>query len=168
MDEKKLFFMQQAYGTLFSVTNKIQAKGDETFKNLTSRQMMVIVAIVHLKEDETTINNIARKLGTTKQSTKQMISSMESKGYIKTIPSKSDKRAVNIRITELGEIIALECGEKALGFFETLFNNFTEEEVEMLWTLLKKLYSFDGEEQDGFEENMHFGEEKYFEKYGNK
>jgi hypothetical protein len=26
--------------------------------------------------------------------------------------------------------------------------------METLWSLLKKLYSFDGEEQDGFEENV--------------
>jgi hypothetical protein len=28
------------------------------------------------------------------------------------------------------------------------------EEMETLWNLLKKLYRFDGEEQDGFEENI--------------
>lgn len=33
---KDLFFMQQAYATLFSVLNKIQIRGDEYFGSLTS------------------------------------------------------------------------------------------------------------------------------------
>lgn len=46
-----------------------------------------------------------------------------------------------------------ECGEKAVYFMADLFKGFSTEELETLWILLKKLYSFDGEEQDGFEEN---------------
>lgn len=163
-----MFLMEQAYATLFSDTNKIQAKGDEKFGNITSRQFMVIVAIVHLQGDRATINNIARKLGTTKQSVKQMITSMENKGYVMTVPSKSDKRAVNIILTEEGKKAALDCGEKGLEFIEAIFKGFTNDEVETLWNLLNKLYRFDGEEQDGFEENMHFGEERFYQKYGNK
>lgn len=76
---RDLFFMQQAYATLFSVLNKIQIRGDEYFGNLTSRQFMTIVAILHLPEDETTINNIARKLGTSKQNVNTLINSIEKK-----------------------------------------------------------------------------------------
>ncbi|WP_368086867.1 hypothetical protein [Paenibacillus sp. yr247] len=47
-----------------SLANKIQMKGDAYFENLTSRQYMAMMAIAHLQEDETTLNNIARKLGT--------------------------------------------------------------------------------------------------------
>jgi LuxR family maltose regulon positive regulatory protein len=35
-----------------------------------------------------------------------------------------------------------------------LFKDFTIEEIEVLWSLLKKLYRFDGEEQSGFEEEI--------------
>lgn len=34
-----------------------------------------------------------------------------------------------------------------------LYKNFTEHELDTLWCLLKKVYSFDGEEHDGFEED---------------
>src|SRR6478736_6047773 len=108
---KELFLMQQTYATLFSLANKIQVKGDKSLELLTSRQHMAMVAIAHLPEDETTLNNIARKLGTTKQSVKQLITIMEE-----------------------------------------LFKKFSTEELEIMWKLLKKLYSFDGEEHDGFEE----------------
>ncbi|MGM0747770.1 MarR family winged helix-turn-helix transcriptional regulator [Bacillus atrophaeus] len=149
---KDLFFMQQAYATLFSVLNKIQFRGDVYFESLTSRQFMTMVAILHLPEEETTINNIAKKLGTSKQNANKLIGSIEKRGYLRTEPSKRDKRAVNVKITESGNQIMAECGEKAIYFMADLFKEFTTEEIETLWNLLKKLYSFDGEEQDGFEE----------------
>ena len=77
-----LFLMQQVYGTLFSLTNKLQISGDSYFEKLTSRQFMAIVAILHLPQEETTINNIARKLGTSKQNANRMISSLEKTGYV--------------------------------------------------------------------------------------
>ena len=157
---RELFLMQQTYATLFSLNNKLQVQGDKYFDNLTSRQFMAMIAIIHFAEDETTINNIARKLGTTKQSVKQIITIIENKGYIITMPSQKDKRAVNVKITESGKQIMMECGEKGINFFTDVFKDFSTEEMEILWSLLKKLYRFDGEEQDGFEEDASFGGEE--------
>lgn len=151
---REAFLIEQIYATLFSLTNKLQVQGDKYFDELTSRQLMAMVAIAHLKEDETTLNNIAKKLGNTKQSTKQLITIIEKKGYVVTMPSKLDKRAVNVNITELGKKTMIECSEKSINFLADLSRNFSTEEMEILWLLLKKLYYFDGEEQDGFEENV--------------
>lgn len=152
---RDLFLMQQTYATLFSLANKLQVKGDQNLKELTSRQYMVMVAIAHLPEDKITINNIARKLGTTKQSVKQMITIMEKKDYIIITPNQHDKRAVNVKITESGRKVLLEVSEKGIYFLANLFKDFSTEELEILWNLLKKLYHFDGKEQDGFEEEGH-------------
>ncbi|MBU3176809.1 MarR family transcriptional regulator [Clostridium estertheticum] len=149
---RELFLMQQTYATLFSLANKLQVKGDEYLVSMTSRQYMVMVAIAHLKEDETTINNIARKLGTTKQSVKQMITILENKKYIITVPSQKDKRAINVKFTQYGKQISMKVAERGIYFFADLFKDFKKEELEIFWILLKKLYRFDGEEQDGFEE----------------
>lgn len=148
---KELFLMQQAYATLFSLTNKVQIAGDKYLKGLTSRQYMTMIAIAHLEEDERTLNNIARKLGTTKQSVKQLINIIEEKGYIITEPSNRDKRAVNIKFTEEGIQVMLKCGELGIYLLADLFNDFSSSEIETLWVLLKKLYRYDGEVQDGFE-----------------
>lgn len=149
---QELFLMEQTYATLFSVSNKIQVQGDRYLAKLTSRQNMAMIAIAHLKEEEATINNVARKLGATKQSTKQLITILEEKGYLVSCPSPVDKRAVNLKITETGKQAMLECMEKGIYFFTELFRGFSGEELENLWGMLKKLYCFDGEEQDGFEE----------------
>lgn len=148
-----LFLMQQAYGTLFSLINKLQIAGDTYFDGLTSRQFMTIVAILHLTEEETTINNIARKLGTSKQNANRMVSSIEKLGYIEIIPSPKDKRATNVRFTDIGKQKIIECSQYAVDFMADIFKHFATEELETLWNLLRKLYEFDGNRQDGFEEN---------------
>jgi len=150
---KDLFLMQQIYSALFSVGNKIQVQSDQYLEKLSSRQFMVILAIAHLPEDQTSFNNIARKLGTTKQNVKQLVTTMKNKGYVEIAPSQHDKRAVNTTITAFGKQVALEAGEKGTYFLADLFKTFSTNELETMWGLLKKLYSFDGEEQDGFEEN---------------
>jgi len=157
---RELFLMQQTYATLFSLANKVQISGDKYLENLTSRQYMVMLAIGHLPEDETTLNNIAKKLGTTKQNVKQMVTVMERKGYISIVPSQRDKRSVNISITEEGKQTLLIVAEKGVYFLAELFKDFSTEEMDIMWSLLKKLYRFDGEEQDGFEEesNIQMGE----------
>lgn len=78
---------------------------------------------------------------------------MKSKGYVEIAPSQHDKRAVNTTITEFGKQVALDAGEKGTYFLADPFKNFSTNELETMWGLLKKLYSFDGEEQDGFEEH---------------
>ncbi|MGG3837904.1 MarR family transcriptional regulator [Paenibacillus thiaminolyticus] len=151
---KELYVIQQIYGTLFALANKLQTKGDAYLRDITSRQFMVMLAILHLAEGEATIINIANKLGTTKQSARQMISSLEKKGYIVAKPSQLDRRAVNISITDTGKEMMLKSGKSSVSFFADLCQHFTLEEMEQLWALLKKLYRFDGEDQDGFEENV--------------
>jgi len=153
---RDLFLRQQTYATLFSLANKIQVKGDQRLKHFTGRQMMAMIAIIHLPEGEASLNAIARKLGTTKQSTKQLITLIEKNGYVTTIPSQRDRRAVNVVITPAANQALLEDNEAGIHFFEDLFHEFSQAEMETLWNLLKKLYRFDGEEQDSFEEEAEY------------
>jgi hypothetical protein len=85
-----------------------------------------------------------------------LVTSIKKKGYAVTVPSLHDKRAVNVRITEAGKHVTIECGEKGMIFFLDLFKDFSKEEMELLWGFLKKMYRFDGVEQDGFEEEAGF------------
>lgn len=151
---KLLFLIQQTYASLYSLTNKLQIKGDKYFDLLTSRQFMTMMAILHLPEEKTTLNNIARKLGTSKQNIKTLIDSIAQKGYVATVPSIRDKRAINVRITDLGNRVMMEGNKRGLDFFADAFADFSIEELETLWKLLKKLYNFDGESLDGFEEDV--------------
>ncbi|AOT69506.1 MarR family winged helix-turn-helix transcriptional regulator [Geosporobacter ferrireducens] len=153
---KDLFFSQHALATLFSVTNKLQMQGDKYLQDITIRQMLAIPAIIHAPHGKATINYLARQLGTTKQSAKQIVDVMEKKKYLSVAPSQLDKRAVNISITTEGYQAFKVCSERTDEFLADIFHDFTSEDLETLCTLLRKLYRFDGIEQDRFEEDMDF------------
>jgi len=145
---KDLFFSQQALAALFSVTNKLQMRGDNYLGDLTIRQMLAIPAIIHAPDGKSTINHIARTLGTTKQSAKQIVDAMVKKKYLSVAPSEQDKRAVNITITTEGEQAFGACSERTDVFLADIFREFSTEDLETFCTLLHKLYRFDGAEQN--------------------
>ena len=147
--ERDLFLTQQILSTLFSVTNKLQLQGNKYLQDLTLRQMLAIPAIIHAPGEKATINHIARSLGTSKQSAKQIVDVMEKKKYLIVTQSKNDKRAVNITITPEGKQAFAFCSNRTDEFLADIFHDFATRDLETLWTLIKKLYQFDGVPQDG-------------------
>ena len=153
---KELFYAQQTLVTLFSVTNKLQMQGDKHLQDITIRQMLAIPALVHAPDGKATINHLARSMGTTKQSAKQIVDAMERKGYLSVVPSEQDKRAVNITVTPDGQAAFGVCSERTDEFLATIFCNFSAEELEILCTLLQKLYRFDGAAQESFDGHVRY------------
>lgn len=56
------------------------------------------------------------------------------------------------------------CSRTGINFMADVFHEFTKDELETLWSLLKKMYRFNGEEQDGFEEDANFMEYEEIDK----
>ncbi len=109
-----------------------------------------------MPKGEVSLNRIARKMGTTKQNVKQLVNAMEKKEYVSVTASKTDNRARNVEITPKGQEAFAESFDRGMTFFAELFHDFSEEELEVFWGMLKKLFRFDGEMQDGFEESADF------------
>ena len=151
---KDLFYTHQTLAVLFSVTNKLQMQGDKYLKDLTIRQMLAIPAIIHAPDGKATFNYISKQLGTTKQNTKQIVDALVKKGYLSISPSESDKRAVNVTATQGSEKAFRLCSERTDEFLADIFHDFTTEDLETLWTLLTKLYRFDGAPQDNTHEYL--------------
>ena len=147
---KDLFYAHQTLVSLFSVTNKLQMQGDKHLQDITIRQMLAIPALIHAPGGKATINHLARSMGTTKQSAKQIVDAMERKGYLSVAPSEQDKRAVNVSVTKEGQEAFGICSERTDEFLANIFSRFTTEELEALCKLLQKLYLFDGVEQENF------------------
>ena len=145
---KDLFFTHQTLALLFSVTNKLQMKGDKYLRDLTIRQMLALPAIIHAPDGKATINYIAKQLGTTKQNARQIVDALAKKNYVSVTPSGLDKRAVNITITPGRDEAFRSCSERTDEFLADIFHGFSTEDLEKFWNLLNKLYRFDGIDQD--------------------
>lgn len=152
---KILHTMEQVFATLIATSNKVQMAGDTYCNPLTSRQYMTVLAILHLPEDETTFVNIANKLGTSKQNVTQIVNSLQKKEFVTIAPSPKDKRAINVRVTQAGLDTMVKCAKNVtVDYMADIFKGFTQQELDVLWKLLLKLYGFDGVKMDGFEENI--------------
>ena len=146
---RDLFCAQQALVTLFLATNKLQMRGDRQLQDITLRQMLAIPALIHATDGEASINHLARGMGTTKQSAKQIVDAMARKGYVSVAPSTRDKRAVHVSVTPAGRRAFGICSERTDAFLADIFCHFSTEELETLCTLLQKLYRFDGAAPEG-------------------
>lgn len=149
------YIMDQTYASLMAVSNKLQTAADSYSDDLTIKQLLTLLAILHIPEGDATIINIAGKMGTTKQNATRIIKSLEKKKYISVLSSEKDKRAVNVVLTEAGiHSLSKNAKDAKKNFMTDIFNDFSKEELETLWQLLKKLYSYDGVPMDGFEERI--------------
>lgn len=146
-----LYLMQQTYASLFAVYNKLQTVSDKRFEKLSTRQFMTMLAILHLQKNEASLNNIARKLGTSKQNCKQLVDALTKKGFVEINPNSSDKRAYSITVTPSGLAETQKCSAIGMLLFADIFSGLTSHDLSVLWDLLKRIYRFDGNEHLGFE-----------------
>jgi DNA-binding MarR family transcriptional regulator len=149
------FLMEQSFSALFALANKAQMKADKCLSLLTSRQLMAMIAIVHLPSGQATLKNVAAKLGNSMPSTSHIIAGLAKKGYLITVANPNDGRSINYVITDKGKNAMITDGREGYAFFDRFFRDFSDAELSALWTLLRKLYRYDGIEHDGFDKDEH-------------
>ena len=92
-------------GSISLISNKITLFGDTILQDITFKQWFLLLMISKMKIQDKNINSIAEFVGTTRQNTKKMLVSLESKGYVNIKKSKSDARALNVELTKKHIII---------------------------------------------------------------
>jgi len=146
--------MQQSYNLLFIALNKIQAEADSRLEDLTLRQLMLLIAIVHLDPQEATIVNIASALGTSKQNVNRLVNHMIKAGHLSSKPGQTDKRNVNISITDKGLSVMQKNTINSNKYFLDLFKNFTRTEIKAFRKTLEKLSDYDHTNQKYFQKQV--------------
>ncbi len=146
--------MQQIYSLLFVILSKLQADFDSKLEGLTSRQLMLMIAITHLNPHEASIINISNILGTSKQNVNRLVTSMSNNGFLKSNPSTSDKRSVNIAITKAGMELIQKNHIKANQYLHEIFHNFNCDEIKTLRKMLEKLVDYNSSHDEHFEKQI--------------
>lgn len=150
-NQMELFLIQQIYAAIFTTNNKIQAICDRQYENITLRQFMLLLAITHIPDGECTFNRLAKQLGTSKQNVKQLVTILQKRGYVSVETSEVNKRANNVKLTKEGIEVGIAYEKVGNDFLSNIAQQFTTEELEQLWNLLKRFYTFDGVQMDGFD-----------------
>lgn len=120
---------QFVFGGLLLLANRLQTLGDNTLKELTIKQWFLIIMILNMENKNPTIKEIADFTGSTRQNVKQMISTLEKKGFILTQKSLEDGRALTVKISEKCLRYLEETEGQGNEFLDRLFKNVDSEHL---------------------------------------
>ena len=86
-------------GAISLLANGLTQFGDKVLTDITFKQWFLLMLISRMETEEKSINSIAEYVGTTRQSVKKMLTSLEAKGYVVMRRSKQDARALQVELT---------------------------------------------------------------------
>jgi DNA-binding MarR family transcriptional regulator len=85
------------------------------------------------------VSDIVKRVEVTPQAVSKFIHLAADKGYIERFENESDRRSMGVRITDRGRVVLSKTGKKLTSFRESVFKEFSEEELATLHGLMRKL-----------------------------
>ncbi len=129
------------FGGLFLLANKLQVKGDAFLAEdeMTTKQWFLIVMISQFKDTPPMLSEVANLMGSTRQNVKQLALKLEEKGFLVMEKDQNDSRILRLKLTEKNEEFWDKRQGKDNTFVEKLFQNFTPEEINVMYRGIEKL-----------------------------
>ena len=88
---------------------------------------------------EVWVSDIVKRVEVTPQAVSKFIHLTAGKGYIERFENESDRRSMGVRITDRGRVVLSKTGEELTVFRESVFKEFSEEELATMHGLMRKL-----------------------------
>ena len=126
-------------GAISLLSNEFNGFGDDIIEELTYKQWFLLMMISRMEETGCNINTIADFVGTTRQNIKKMLTPLEEKGFVSILRSGSDARSLSVELTDKAYEFFKNNDGRVATATERLFSPFSEEEIDHLTSLLKKL-----------------------------
>lgn len=127
------------FGSIFTLSNKLQILGDKFDRNLTVKQWLLLAGICKSRNDMPTISEVAGLIGNSRQNVKKMVLILEKEGFVTIEKNSNDARAQKIRLTKKCLDYLLQREKRELKFLEQLFEGFQSIEIKDLANGISKL-----------------------------
>lgn len=114
------------FGTIFTLSNKLQILGDEFDKNITTKQWLFIIGVSTFKEPPI-ISELANFIGYSRQNAKRIAAALQESGYITISKDKNDARALRIKVTPKCREYFKKREKREIEFLEKIFTGFDAE-----------------------------------------
>jgi DNA-binding MarR family transcriptional regulator len=127
------------FGTIFTLSNKLQILGDKLDAQLTLKQWLFLAGVLKCENEAPTLSAISARIGSSRQNVKKMALILEKQGFI--LMNKDDRDARMLRVSLTDSCIEyLKQREKTeLEFIEEVFYGFEPQELSALSSAIKKL-----------------------------
>ncbi|MBN1924260.1 MAG: hypothetical protein JW798_00360 [Prolixibacteraceae bacterium] len=138
-------YKENIFGLILFIAQHWTINGDSILNEkigITTKQwMLLIILIKHFESEQPTISQAAKAFGSSRQNVKQVALSLQGKGFLNIQQDKKDSRIQRIVLTGRHKpyFEGLENEQWQQNFIDSLFEGFTDEELEKLNSLVEKL-----------------------------
>ncbi|MBP1926959.1 DNA-binding MarR family transcriptional regulator [Sedimentibacter acidaminivorans] len=133
------------FGSIFTLSNKLQILGDKFDEYLTIKQWLLLAGISNSGSDSPTISEVATIIGSSRQNAKKMVSILEKRQFLTVRKDKDDARILRISLTEKCIGYFEERENRELKFIEQLYDGFDSTLIKSLCKGISKLEKNIGE-----------------------
>lgn len=135
MVEKKAYI----FGAIFFLSNRIQNKGDKVFSEITTKQWFLLISIIRSGVNSPTLTEVSKIIGYSRQNVKKLSVNLEKAGFVELQKDVNDSRVLRISLTDSCYQYFKNRQEKEEEFIERLYDGITEEELDNMLLVMKKL-----------------------------
>ena len=127
------------FGSLFTLSNRLQIAGDGLDTQMTLKQWLMIAVLIRSEEESLSVSSLAQRMGSSRQNVKKMAQLLEKQGFLAIERREDDKRFLEVSVTSACLTHCRGRAPKEEAFIETLFSGFSEKELENLLQSFAKL-----------------------------
>ena len=127
------------FGLFFAFHNRLQTAGDSFYEEITVKQFFLMACMSLFPDNPPTANDLAKTMGCTRQNVKEILTSLEKKGFVTLTPSENDKRKRCVTLTEKAIITADKYKDNENEFLRRLYEGVSDEEVINTYKFLSKI-----------------------------
>ncbi len=127
------------FGLYFALHNRLQAVGDTFYDEITCKQFFLIACMNLFEDMAPTANDLAEVMGCSRQSVKEILNSLEKKGFVSLCVDEMDRRKQRIYLTEKNFAMAKKNRQREELFMECLYKDIKEEDIKLAFKVLSKM-----------------------------
>lgn len=144
MDKRYIIF-----ANIFLLSNRLQTVMDSNINELTAKQWLNAM-MLGMFDEPPTLKQLAKICDSSHQNTKQLISKLESKGFVRIENDSKDLRAIRIFTTDKWTKWNNDNNENSINFITKMFEQLTDEEI----TIMNKAQQIVYENLENMEGNL--------------
>lgn len=127
------------FGLFFAFSNTLQAAGDSFYEEITCKQFFLLACMSLFPEEAPTANELAKVMGCTRQNVKEILNSLEKKGYVRLEADPTDKRKKRVFETDAIRMVAEKYREKEEQFMAALYHDVSEEDIHKVFAVINHM-----------------------------
>lgn len=126
------------FASVFIEANKLQTVFDNNSKEVSSKQWLLLVITASFDEPPS-LSALGELMGCSRQNVKKLAVILEKKGFIELVKDQRDSRSLHVKLTKQAKDLDAKMHSMSGKVLESMFGDFTEEEVEQLYRGICKL-----------------------------